>query len=95
MDTAKYRNALHELVLNYAVIHPADRPAKLHLKFIDILTVLLQSGLDINDADYRSVLSFCVGAACQHLWGNQDSVSSIHVSMHSTNFLWGMFSDTL
>jgi len=52
--SAKYRNALHELVLNYTAKHPADRPAKLHLKFIDILTVLLQSGLDINDADYRS-----------------------------------------
>jgi len=55
MDSAKYRNALHELVLNFTIIHPADRPAKLHLKFIDILTVLLQSGLDINDADYRLV----------------------------------------
>ena len=55
LDSAKYRNALHELVLNYAAIHPAERPAKLHHKFIDILAVLLQSGLDINDADDRSV----------------------------------------
>jgi len=84
MDSAKYRNALHELVLNYAVIHPADRPAKLHLKFIDILTVLLQSGLDINDADYRSVLSYhlCyihIGAPYQHCRANLDSLSLIHV----------------
>lgn len=60
LDSAKYRNALHELVLNYTAIHPAERPPKLHLKFIDILTVLLQSGLDINDADYRSVVKLQV-----------------------------------
>jgi len=55
LDASKYRNALHELILNYTAIHPAERPPKLHVKFIDILAVLLQSGLDINDADYRFV----------------------------------------
>ena len=48
-------------MLNYTAVDVAERPAKLHVKFIDILSVLLQNGLDINDADYRSV--FDSGAA--------------------------------
>jgi len=60
VDEAKYRNALHELVINYTAIHPSERPAKLHLKFIDILTVLQQNGLDVNDADYRSFICHCI-----------------------------------
>ena len=42
-------------MLDYTAVQPAQRPAKLHHKFIDILAVLLQNGLDVNDADYRSV----------------------------------------
>jgi len=53
LDSAKYRNALHELVLNYTSYTPIDRPPKLHIKFIDILTTLLHAGLDVNDGDYR------------------------------------------
>lgn len=54
LDRHKYRNALHELVLNYVAYSPAERPPKLHHQFIDILSVLLENGLDINDVDFRN-----------------------------------------
>lgn len=68
IDPGKYRNALHELVLNYVSDTPADRPKKLHIKFIDILTVLLQAKLDINDVDYKLVYNELYRVVPRTVW---------------------------
>ena len=53
VDASKYRNALHELVLNYTSYAPSERPPKLHIKFIDIMTLLKDNGLDVNEHDIK------------------------------------------
>ena len=55
VDRAKYRNALHELVLNYIAYSVAERPPKLHIKFIDILAVFKKHGLDVNEKDIKGM----------------------------------------
>jgi len=55
VDPAKNRNALHELVLNYIAYSVAERPPKLHIKFIDILAVCKKHGLDVNEKDIKGM----------------------------------------
>ena len=65
VDPHKGRNPLHELVWQYASARSQKRlPPNAHLKVIDILTLLLHNGVDINDTDMcgQTVLHM----ACSH-----------------------------
>ncbi len=47
----KYRTALHELVLGYVSEMELERHGVKNIRFIDILTLLIHNGLDVNAVD--------------------------------------------
>lgn len=56
-------NAIHELVLNYIQLQSGDSPEKLHIKFLDTLTVLVENGLDINEGNSKAQTALHMAAS--------------------------------
>lgn len=56
-------NAIHELVLNYIQSQSGDNPERLHIKFLDTLTVLVENGLDINEGDNKAQTALHIAAS--------------------------------
>ena len=75
IDPNKYHNALHELILNYCSYPPNTRPPKLISKCLDMITVLINNGLDINERDnkHQTVLHMVAASSGDH----RDIISSL------------------
>lgn len=57
-------NAIHELVLNYIQLQSGDSSQeKLHIKFLDTLTVLVENGLDINEGNNKAQTALHMAAS--------------------------------
>lgn len=57
-------NAIHELVLNYIQLQSGDSSQeKLHIKFLDTLTVLVENGLEINEGNNKAQTALHMAAS--------------------------------
>ena len=70
LNQRRYHTAIHYVILAYTA-QGKERPAQANIRFVDILTSLIQYGVDINDKDINRQTALHMAAAKP---GNSDII---------------------